>query len=142
MCAKRYAPGSAPYIYIYIYIYMRFRCRVCAKGLRQQMLPMVLPRCRWPPFSLQFLIKSNKEIAPGTSGSSGLPFPYSFLLKTIENCSRAQFSSKNRGVCAKVCAVYIYIYIYICCFHTWGAGGMRQGLRRENICDFYKIATS
>ena len=39
VCAKRYAPGSAPHIYIYIYIYMRFRCRVCAKGLRQRMLP-------------------------------------------------------------------------------------------------------
>ena len=34
-------------------------------------------------FSLQFFLKTNKEIAPESSGSSLLHFPYNSLLKTI-----------------------------------------------------------
>ena len=37
--------------------------------------------------SLLFLIKNNKEISPGSSGSSLLPFPYCFLLKNNKEFS-------------------------------------------------------
>ena len=44
-----------------------------APGLR------ILP----PSFSLLILIKNNKDISPGSSGSSILPFLYCFLFKTV-----------------------------------------------------------
>jgi hypothetical protein len=40
-------------------------------------------RVRQRIFSLRLLIKNNTKIAPGTSGSASLPFPYDFLVQAL-----------------------------------------------------------
>ena len=91
-----------------------------------------------PGFSLQFLIKHNKELASDRSGSSLLLFPYSFLSKTIRKMlpiaqdpssfflTFAYYKQNLKGKTLEKphpgTTVYPYVYIYI----YMGGGGTKH----------------